>query len=77
MAHAWDILGHVHLDVPPPCTAVGLTYESLALNHLKSVFFVVVIKWLSLCPTLCDPVGCSMPSFPVRHHLPELAQTHV
>lgn len=43
MAHAWDILGHVHLDVPPPCTAVGLTYESLALKHLKSVFFVVVV----------------------------------
>ena len=29
------------------------------------------------CPTLCDPVGCSMPDFPVHHQLPELAQTHV
>ena len=28
-------------------------------------------------PTLCDPMGCSMPGFPVPHHLPELAQTHV
>ena len=26
---------------------------------------------------LCDPMGCSMPSIPVLHHLPELAQTHV
>ena len=28
-------------------------------------------------PTLCDPMGCSMPAFPVLHYLPELAQTHV
>ena len=28
------------------------------------------------CPTLWDPMNCSMPSFPV-HQLPELAQTHV
>ena len=27
--------------------------------------------------TLCDPMYCSMPGFPVLHHLPELAQTHV
>ena len=30
-----------------------------------------------LCPTLCDPVDCSMPGFPVLYQLPELAQTHV
>ena len=28
-------------------------------------------------PTLCDPMDCSMPGFPVLHHLPELAQTHI
>ena len=28
------------------------------------------------CPTLCDPMDCSTPGLPVRHHLPELAQTH-
>ena len=30
-----------------------------------------------LCPTLCDPMDCSMPGFPVHHQLPELTQTHV
>ena len=30
-----------------------------------------------LCPTLCDPMDCSMPSFPVLHYLPEFAQIHV
>ena len=29
------------------------------------------------CPTLCNPVDCSMPGFPVHHQLRELAQTHV
>ena len=29
------------------------------------------------CPTLCNPMDCSMPGFPILHHLPELAQTHL
>ena len=29
------------------------------------------------CPSLCDPVDCSTPGFPVHHRLPELTQTHV
>ena len=28
-------------------------------------------------PTLCNPMDCSMPCFPVHHQLLELAQTHV
>ena len=29
------------------------------------------------CPTLCDPMDCSMPGLPVHHQLPEPTQTHV
>ena len=29
------------------------------------------------CPTLCNPMDCSMTGFPVPHHLPKLAQVHV
>ena len=29
------------------------------------------------CPSLCDPIDCSLSGFPVHHQLPELAQTHV
>ena len=29
------------------------------------------------CPTLCNPMHCSMPGFPVHHQLPKLTQTHV
>ena len=28
-------------------------------------------------PTLCNPMDCSTPGFPVHHQLPELAHTHV
>ena len=28
-------------------------------------------------PTLCDPVDCSMPGFPVHHQLLKLTQAHV
>ena len=29
------------------------------------------------CQTLCNPMDCSTPGFPVLHYLPELVQTHV
>ena len=29
------------------------------------------------CPTLCDPMDCRTPGFPVHHQLPELTQTHI
>ena len=29
------------------------------------------------CPTLCDPMNCSMPGLPVHHQLPECTQTHI
>ena len=29
------------------------------------------------CLTLCDPMDCSTPGFPVHHQLPEFAQIHV
>ena len=41
-------------------------------NHIIS--FILVAQ---SCPTLCNPMDCSMPGFPVHHQLWELAQTHV
>ena len=39
-----------------------------------SVHFSLVAQ---LCLTLCDPMDCSMPGFPVHHQLLEFTQTHV
>ena len=41
------------------------------------VSFVVVVQSLSCVRLFCNPMDCSMPGFPVLHHLPELTQTHV
>ena len=30
-----------------------------------------------LCLTLCDPMDCNMPGFPILHYILEFAQTHV
>ena len=40
-------------------------------KHTHIYIYIVVAQ---SCPTLCDPMGCYMPGFPVLHHL---AQTHV
>ena len=40
---------------------------------LCSISSVQSLSWVRLC----DPMDCSTPDFPVRHQLPELAQTHV
>ena len=29
-----------------------------------------------VCPTLCKPLDCSKPGFPVLHYLPDFAQSH-
>ena len=39
-----------------------------------SVQFISVAQ---SCPTLCDPMDCSMPGLLVHHQLPEFTQIHV
>ena len=43
----------------------------------QSFCFVLFFSVTKLCLALCDPMDCSMSGFPVLHHPPELAQTHV
>ena len=37
-------------------------------------FIICCCSVAQLCLTLCDPMDCSTPGFPVLHYLPELAQ---
>ena len=37
--------------------------------------FIVHTVVAQLSPTLCNPMDCSTPGFPVLHHLPGFAQT--
>ena len=38
---------------------------------------IVVVVVVQSCLILCNPMDCSMPGFPVLHHLLEFPQTHV
>ena len=46
---------------------------TLQYSRLRTVQFSSVAQ---LCPTLCDPMNCSMRGLPVHHQLPEFTQTH-
>ena len=49
-------------------------------RNIQRVIVVLLFQFSSVtqsCPTLCDPMDCSMPGFPVHHQLLELAQTYV
>ena len=50
-------------------TTWGYSLPPLSVYQFSSV----TQSW----PTLCDPMDCSTPGFPVHHQLTELAQTHV
>ena len=52
----------------------SLTWDPYAALTAVTVHFSSVPQ---SCPTLCDPMDCSAPGFPVHHQLLELAQTHV
>ena len=61
-----------------------LLTTSYMFYPVSGTIFVVVVQLpvqFSLvtqsCPTLCDPMDCSMPGFPVPHSLQEFAQVHV
>ena len=43
----------------------------------KFIFLILHFLLLFSCSVMSDPMDCSMPGFPVLHHLMELAQTHV
>ena len=55
---------------------VNITSNKTYQYHVSSDILVVV-QSLSRVWLIANPIDCSTPGFPVLHHLPELAQTHV
>ena len=56
-----------------------LTFLSFLIRNASSleIYSASVESSAQSCLTLCDPMDCSRPGFPIHHQLPELAQTHV
>ena len=53
----------------------GLIFKvKISLRQFKSTHGCCSVA--KLCATLCHSMNCSLPRFPVFHHLPEFAQTH-
>ena len=55
------------------CTFISVQARLLWSNYTDYPQFASVAQ---SCPTLCDPMDCEMPGFPVHLQLPEIAQTH-
>ena len=55
----------------------SLAGETCQLQKVFALWYVQFSSVTQSCLTLCDPMDCSLPGFPVHHQLPELAQTHV
>ena len=45
---------------------------SLQQSFQKSHMYPLCCSVAKSCPTLCDPMDCSTPGFPVLHYLPEM-----
>ena len=57
---------------------LGRQTGARVLDHVQKVNLSVQLSSVAqLCPTLCDPMNCSTPGFPVHHQLLGFAQTHV
>ena len=55
---------------------ISVAHQSDSVYIYIMCVCVVVVQSLSHV-RFCDPMDCRTPGFPVLHHLPELAQTHV
>ena len=73
-------------DLADPGTEPGsLVSPALAGGFLTTVpprkpRFPSYVQFSSVaqsCPTLCNPMNCTMPGLPVHHQLPEFTQPHV
>ena len=65
-------------------TSTPQNCEEITFSYLRHMFGCTLLHGsnefssvVQSCPTLWDPMGCSMPGLPVHHQLLEFTQTHV
>ena len=76
VGHDW---GTNHAHPTYPLYNDEIRQPKLPLKHVgqNKRHIAVTCSVTQSCPTLCEPIDCSTPGFPVLHNLPEFAQTHV
>ena len=65
------------ISLASPALAGGFFTTSATWEARFLIAIVVVHSLAKSCPTICSPVDCSMPSFPVLHHLLKFTQTSI
>ena len=66
--HSWAYIWRKRLIWKDICTPMFILALFITVQTFSSV--------AQSCPTLCDPMNCSMPGLPVHHHLPEFTHVH-
>ena len=56
---------------------VGHNRTTSLKKFYRSRLLIAFSSVAQLCLTLCDPMNCNTPGFPVHHQFPEFTQTHV
>ena len=64
-------------SIPGPGTRCHMLKLKIPRAPANTWLQLLFSRSAQLCPALCSLVDCSTPGFPVLHHLPEFAQTHV
>ena len=59
------------------CLEAIIKLLSLSVFINACVYVSICFSVTQSCLSLCNPMNCSTLGFPLLHHLPELAQTHV
>ena len=75
---------------PLESLVIFLFWDSIILIVIKTHTIIWTPQWeyyrrvhiqfssvTQSCPTLCNPMDCSTPGFPLHNQVPKLAQTHV
>ena len=76
----WNVAGIMEEDVDAfghLVTGKGEPADEGAGSSYKKEIITCCCSITQSCPTLCDPMDCSTPGFPVLHHQLEFAQTQV
>ena len=68
-----------HASLVPQRTTAVLSWPNLSSAGFQAPLYThhYCCSVAKSCLTLCNPMDCSMPGFPVLHYLLEFAQTHV